>query len=75
MLNDLYERKRKTEDILESLINENTAIKQEKVDKLNTIKQINLEIENNFKQINSLKNLKEQLKKMKVFKRDWKTLV
>ena len=43
---------------------------QDNINKLNHIKQANIEIENNKKQLESLKNLKEQIKKNENFQKE-----
>ncbi|MBF96886.1 MAG: chromosome segregation protein SMC [Pelagibacterales bacterium] len=70
LLSKIEVKKRETETMLENLNNESREINQENLNKLNTIKQTNLQLENNIKQLESLKNLKEQIKKNDDFQKE-----
>ena len=49
-------------------MNQSNLINQDNIIKLILLKKINIEINNNSKQLNSLKNLKEQIIKNQIFK-------
>ncbi len=55
---------------LNKLQEESRIINQENLDKVNSIEKINIEIINNAKQLESLKNLKEQIKKNQGFQNE-----
>ncbi len=70
ILNKIDIKMKNNEDILEKLKNESRIYNQDSHNKINTIKQTNLEIENNIKQLESLKSLKEQIKKNENFQKE-----
>ena len=55
---------------LEKLAEENNIINQDNLNKINIIEKINIEISNNSKQLESLKNLKEQINKNQGFQNE-----
>ena len=69
-LNELEIEKKENTDALERLKSSCREMQQDNINKLNYIKQANIEIENNKKQLESLKNLKEQIKKNENFQKE-----
>ena len=69
-LNELEIEKKENTDALERLKSSCREMHQDNINKLNYIKQANIEIENNKKQLEALKNLKEQIKKNENFQKE-----